>query len=517
MNILFRTNFNNKIGIGHAIRCNRLAIELSNRGHKCYFFFDNFDCTSLVNFKSFPLYKKKISFNERTDARIFCNETKKFGKGYVVVDDYRLGFKWEKFVSRFHKKIIILDDLNNKRHFSDYIINYNPINFPEIKYNFSLNKKRNCNFLIHPKYNVLSKKKIFKNFTFEKNKFYVTFYLGGGGNLMLLSKILLDLVNRAKIPKNIKFLIILGTIAKNKKIIINLSKKYKSITYFDQGENLYYVIKNSNLFFGTSGTAIFETAYLKTPAILFKVSRNQDTNIFSLENLGHYLFLDIKDLKKTNKITELILLAAKNHLRLKLLNRKPRIKIDNRGSSRIINQIFSGQKVKREKVNSKNEIILKGNLRIRKINDEDINHYLYCRNLKINRKMSSNSKIISNLDHYNWWFNTKRNSYVLLENGRKILYFYDEEVFSLYKKKYFLSGCFVCENECSVRHILFILNWQRNLRKNVTWVSFVKKTNLLAVKYSKYVRWQNFKKKNSIMLLLKRRYKLDINKFIFYK
>ena len=131
--------------------------------------------------------------------------------------------------------------------------------------------------------------------------------------------------------------------------------------------------------------------------------------------------------------------------------------------------------------------------------------------------MSSNSTIISNLDHYNWWFSTKRNSYVLLENGRKILYFYDEEVFSLYKKKYFLSGWFACENECSVRHILFILNWQRNLRKNVTWVSFVKKTNLLAVKYSKYVGWENLKKKNNIMLLLKKRYTLDINKFIFYK
>ena len=131
--------------------------------------------------------------------------------------------------------------------------------------------------------------------------------------------------------------------------------------------------------------------------------------------------------------------------------------------------------------------------------------------------MSSNSTIISNLDHYNWWFSTKRNSYVLLENGRKILYFYDEEVFSLNKEKYFLSGWFACVNECSVRHILFILNWQRNLRKNVTWISFVKKTNLLAIKYSKYVGWKIFKKKNSIMLLLKRRYKLDINKFIFYK
>ena len=44
--------------------------------------------------------------------------------------------------------MILIDDLNNKEHFSDYIINYNPKNFPEIKYNFSFNKKKGSKFLI---------------------------------------------------------------------------------------------------------------------------------------------------------------------------------------------------------------------------------------------------------------------------------------------------------------------------------------------------------------------------------
>ena len=32
--------------------------------------------------------------------------------------------RWERFVSKYHKKVILIDDLNNKEHFSDYIINY---------------------------------------------------------------------------------------------------------------------------------------------------------------------------------------------------------------------------------------------------------------------------------------------------------------------------------------------------------------------------------------------------------
>ena len=45
------------------------------------------------------------------------------------------------------------------------------------------------------------------------------------------------------------------------------------------------VIKKSKIFIASSGTAVFESAYLKTPTILFKMSKNQDTDIFSLEKI----------------------------------------------------------------------------------------------------------------------------------------------------------------------------------------------------------------------------------------
>ena len=217
MNIFFRTNFNNNIGIGHIVRCSRLAEEFVKLGHKCYFYLDKFKENKLLNFNSTYLYTKETIFNEKIDSKKFIKETKKIGPGYVVVDDYRIGTKWEKFVSKFHKKIITFDDLNNKEHYSDFIINYNPINYPDVKYNYKLNTKKKCIFLIHPKYNIVSKKKILKNHEFEKNKFYITFYLGGGGDFLFLKKILLKLVQNKNFTKRVRFLVILGNLAKNKK------------------------------------------------------------------------------------------------------------------------------------------------------------------------------------------------------------------------------------------------------------------------------------------------------------
>ena len=516
MNIFFRTNYNNKIGIGHIIRCNRLANEFSKLGHNCYFFFDNLNSVRFINYKSFSLNTKKNVFNELSDARNFCKYTRKIGKGYVIVDDYRLGYSWERFVSKYHKKVILIDDLNNKEHFSDYIINYNPKNFPEIKYNFSFNKKKGSKFLIHPNYNIISQKKIIKNYEFKKNFFYITFYIGGGGNLILISKIILSMIQNKNLSKNIKFLVILGDLAKNKELIKKISKKNKCVEFYEKGDNLYYIIKKTDIFVGTTGTALFETAFLKTPSILFKISKNQDTDVFSLENLGHFIFLDYKSINNIKKISNLIILLSENYKRLSQLNKNPLIKIDNKGSSRILKNIFS--KSLREKIiKSKKNFTFDKNLKIEKVNDRNINHYLYCRNLNLNRRNSSNNKKITTIDHYNWWFATQRKSYVLSENGKKILYFYDEEIALINKKKYFLSGWFACSTDCSIRHILFALDWQRRIRKNVIWISFVNKTNHLALKYSKYVGWKILNKNNKVISLLKQNFNLNIRKFIFFE
>ena len=63
-------------------------------------------------------------------------------------------------MSTYHNKIVVLDDLETQNHYADFIINYNPRNYPIVKYNFKRNKKKGCQFLIHPKYNIISNDKV---------------------------------------------------------------------------------------------------------------------------------------------------------------------------------------------------------------------------------------------------------------------------------------------------------------------------------------------------------------------
>ena len=50
---------------------------------------------------------------------------------------------------------------------------------------------------------------------------------------------------------------------------------------------------------------------------------------------------------------------------------------------------------------------------IASVNQSEINKYLYFKNLEINRKYSSNKKIIKKLDHYIWWFQNQKKKKII--------------------------------------------------------------------------------------------------------
>ena len=500
------------------MRCSRLSLELSKKGHKCLFFLDKPDDLMNIKFKKFYIYDdNKKYLNEVEDVKKFCKITKDMGPGIVLLDDYRFSKKWERHASKIHKKIIIFDDLENKDHYADFIINYNPKNYPVIKYNFNRNKKKNCKFLIHPQFNIIEKN-IFLNDKKKDNLFKITIYIGGGSDQIIVYKLLLKLLKNLD-NKKIKFVVIVGPLAKNKLKIIQLAKKHNSIEYVDSPSSISKYIQGSQLFIGSAGTAIFETAFFKIPSILIKMTQNQETDIFSLEKLGHYIYLDLSDFVNTKKISKLIFLLEKNYSRFKVLNIKPEIKIDDKGSKRIIDYIFSSKNIfpKKKYQVLKNKII-KDKLSIRAVNDKDLNHYLASRNLEINTNNSINKKKIKKLEHYLWWFETSRKSYVLTRNGLKVLYIYEDGIFSSKNINYKISGWFACSKNCTIREILYALNWQRyKYKKHVKWLSFIKNSNQLSIKMSKYLGWNVVKSKDKSIDKLKSLLNIKSNKFIFYK
>jgi len=516
MNFFFRTNFNEKVGLGHLFRCLRLIRYFETQRHFCYLFTDllkkKFDF--LKNFNVIPIYKKKINFfDQKRDAIKFTRATKNFKKGIVIIDDYRIGVDWEKRISKFHKKVVVIDDLN-KKHYSNYIINYNPSFDLTGNFNYKNVLKKNCKILLGHKFSILEKKKKRK----KSKNFNVVMYNGSSGDLIFFEKIIkFFLLKQEKLhKKNVIFKIVIGPFSKNKERILNFSKKNKKIIPILNCYNLNDILLDADLFVGSAGLSSFETALNKVPSILFQVNNNQIVRSKYMEKIGHFIILKPKDLYAYEKISQLILLVKLQYRRFLYLSKIQEFLIDSKGTKRILENITK-KNISKQIDNKANKKLIK-NQYIRKVNDKDINHYLYSRNLKLNRNHSTILKKIIPIDHYNWWFITKRISYVLIKNNKRILYFYHENIFSDKTYNYFLSGWFACHSNCTIREILYALKWQwqKNMKLNVVnskqkiiWLATVKNNNKFIMKLNKYIGFKRLSEKNSCTKILKKYYNIQ--------
>ena len=515
----FRINSNENIGIGHVKRCIRIAYKLKKYGYGSIFFTDNKSIVDffLKDFRIYYIYGKNSKFtNQKTDAEIFLKKIELLNP-IVVSDDYRLDIVWEKIISKKKIKIIVLDDSENKTHFCDTYINYKPNLINQNKLKLNINKKKKTKLLLGPEYaiidcrynNDLKKKKI-------QNLFKVCFYMGGGGDFKFFDKIILNLISLfSNIKKDLEINIVQGPACKNIDKLILLSKKYKFIKIIDGKKNFDKKISKMDLLVGSAGNIIYETSYYNIPSVFFEMSNNQNNYLSNMEKIGHYFVLKKSDLKNYLKISKLIFLIFKNYKRIFKLVKRKKIIVNNSGIDKIVNHILSDKKIlnKKKIINYKPK---KENFVSEKVKDYEINRYLDARNLYINRKVSFSQKKISRVDHYIWWLSSKRVSYLITINDRKIMYLYDE-TFKINSKNYSLQGWFSTQNKFGIKEVLLALNWHKKYmekKKNISLSFGVIKKNKL-INFSKYLGWVPIDKNSDEFQILRKNYHVS-KKFNYY-
>ena len=153
------------------------------------------------------------------------------------------------------------------------------------------------------------------------------FYNGGSGNLQIYEKIIKKII---KTNKSIKIIIILGLFSGNNERLVRIFKNYNSVNIVKGGLNILNYIKNTKLFISSAGISMFESSFMKTPTLLFKMQKKQNLLDEDYENLGHFFILDKNDLKKnTSKVFHLIFLMLKNLRNIKKLMMNSKINLKN--------------------------------------------------------------------------------------------------------------------------------------------------------------------------------------------
>ena len=148
MTVLFRTDASHEIGSGHVMRCLTLARALRDRGADCHFVSREHpgNLIELVRKHGFrttalPLladpraskpgnpdrfdYRAWLGTDWETDAQQTTEALKFSTVDWLIVDHYSLDWEWENTMRTVASRILVIDDLDDRRHDCELLLNQN--------------------------------------------------------------------------------------------------------------------------------------------------------------------------------------------------------------------------------------------------------------------------------------------------------------------------------------------------------------------------------------------------------
>ena len=344
--IFIRVDSSTKIGYGHLIRCLALADTLKKS------FKINFICTNLngnlisqickKKFEVFRFNTKSQRINVKKDAEKTISIIKKYRnkKSLLILDSYILSQEWENRVKPYVKRLIVIDDLMDRKHSCDLIIDQNLHTQMNSLYTKSVPK--NCIKLLGPDYAILrnqfiAQRKYAKIRSLPLKNILVSF--GGSDNE---NHTLHALTSLKKLNSDVNVNVVTGTANIGKKIIKNFCKKNFNYNYFEQVENMVKLMQVADLCIGSSGTTTWERCCVGLPAIAI-VTSNDQKDIASAVSKNKCI-INLGKIKKSDNVNYVRLMKNLKNSELQNMSRNCMKLVDGKGAARISKYIFSMMK-----------------------------------------------------------------------------------------------------------------------------------------------------------------------------
>ena len=337
-NLFIRVDSSPEIGIGHMMRCLTLAQELKNNFDKIIFLTQkdsgNFIGTIMKN-------EFEVIFIPTTnnDPNIIKNLLTAYSenKNFLLIDHYDIDTNFESSLKNIFERIFVIDDLANRKHDCDLLIDqnyYRDLNqrYEKLIQNGTIALLGPKYAIIRPEFRTINKKAIKKNSQIKK----ILVSFGGSDPTNECKKVLDALCS----IENSKFEIVVVAGIYNHKFeqLKKLYEKYSNIKIYRHVDDLSRLMLNSDLFIGAGGTTTWERFYMGLPSIVTIISDDQKESIEFLSDMGHIINLGLA--KNVTSKTYVQTLQKPNSdliYNMSLHNQKL---VDGNGSNRIKKQII---------------------------------------------------------------------------------------------------------------------------------------------------------------------------------
>lgn len=327
MNVAFRVDSSPMIGSGHVMRCLTLADALSKLGHEIIFVCKEHESNLIhkimesgYEVKGLPVmsgndvssrlaHAEWLGGSQEEDSEQTIEVLKSYRIDLIVVDHYAIDELWHKKIRPFVKRILVIDDLADRCHECDYLIDQN---YGRDYHSYDGLKPEHAKLFTGPEYSLL--KPVYAEYRGVKNREInfplksILIYFGSGSDAWHYIEVsLMALCDEALLDIEIDVVVPGGEADPQR--ILELVKSRGKVTLHRNLPDLAGLMFSADLAIGAGGATTWERCCAKLPSLVIAIASNQEpacealhkNDLIEYLGIGKYVSAEMI----TNKINSL--------------------------------------------------------------------------------------------------------------------------------------------------------------------------------------------------------------------
>tara|TARA_R100000935_G_scaffold4427_1_gene10468 strand:+ start:16744 stop:17838 length:1095 start_codon:yes stop_codon:yes gene_type:complete len=307
MEIVFRCDASLQVGTGHVMRCLTLADALVKQGAKCHFIcrehtghllgmiqqhgHQTYSLSLKENVKELDRNSTKLAHanwlgaTQSEDAQLCIELLQMVQPDWLIVDHYAIDISWEKAVRPYCKKLMVIDDLADRRHDCDILLDQT---FGRDIKDYTGWVPEHCQLLCGSKYALLRPEFAqWRDYSLKRRNGgllkHLLVNLGGVDKDNITIQILKGL-QKSSLPECCKITVVMGSTAPWIESVKTQAAMLPWKTEVKTGvSNMAELMANSDLAIGAAGSTSWERCCLGLPTIMLVLAENQQKIAINLE------------------------------------------------------------------------------------------------------------------------------------------------------------------------------------------------------------------------------------------
>lgn len=309
-NVCIRVDSSYEIGSGHVMRCLCLAKALREEGCSVFFICRSLPGNMIGYIQTEDFIVKVLPYNQRS-AEIVAGEDSyvswlaenynteidqtldvinnlDFYVSLLIVDHYAIDERWERQLRRVVDQIMVIDDIANRPHVCDYLLDQNYYHQMSSRYTSLVSS--HTKLMLGPKFTILRDEfrqyRGLIRFPRKSNRIFIFFGATDAAGLTVKTVNALSYVS-----EKFKLEVIVGPNNVDSDELQRLSTIYTNINLHRNVSNIASLMAQSRFSICSTGTTTWERCCLGLPGITISMADNQRSIAQSMSDIGFDIYL----------------------------------------------------------------------------------------------------------------------------------------------------------------------------------------------------------------------------------